>query len=298
MAPDSRRKGKGRVRYYHRGWHRIADELEALQEAGDPVSGHWFFQRDARIAEIAAVVSERRLKSVDGLPADPVAVEQLLHAALRDPARQFDEEFKTANQFLDFHLALILREADALGLAAIKPILPDDAGIPERVHALGDAFDRFKAAKAHALIANTERKAKDRPSCSFSVVIEPDTGIACFRLAGLFEPSDVERLVAERDRAFRHLTTPPNRHVALVDISRMSVQSTAGFVAFGEVLLRHEPRALRIAFLVAQDCVSTQAKLAAPGRGGQYFNDEAEAREWLRGHDKPPLSFPASKGCP
>lgn len=284
------------MRYYHRGWHRIADELEALVAAGVTLSDHWFFQRDPRIAHVAATVSERRLKAPEALPGDAAGVEQLLHAALEDPARQFDEEFKTANEFLDFHLALILHEADALGLAAIKPILPDDAGIAERVHALGDAFDRFKAARAQALMKSAEREVKGNPSCSFSVVIEPDTSIACFRLAGLFERSDVEQLVAERDRAFRHLTTPPNRHVALVDIRRMSIQSPAGFAAFGEVLVRHEPRALRIAFLVSRECVSNQAHQAAPGRGAQYFSDETEARDWLLGYDKPPIAFPAKKG--
>lgn len=279
------------MRYYHRGWHRIADELEALREAGATPSDHWFFQRHARVADIAAAVSSRRLGVAEALPVDSASIVQLLHAALEDPARQFDEEFKTANEFLDFHLALILREADALGLEAIKPILPDDAGIPERVHALGYAFDRFKAAKAHALLKLAERGEKTSQNCSFTIIIEPDTSIACFRLAGLFERADVERLVAERDRVFRDLTTPPNRHVALVDIRRMTSQPLGGFTAFGELLLRHEPRALRMAFLVVADCASFEAQRAAPGRGAQYFFDEAEAREWLLSHNAPPAAF-------
>ena len=132
----------------------------------------------------------------------------------------------------------------------------------------------------------------DLPSCWFTVDIEPDVHLACFRLAGTFAFEDVERLIAERDRAFGSLTSAQNRHVALIDIRKMTPQGLSGFAAFGQLLLRQEPRALRLAFLIVTNLASMQAQLAAHGRGAQFFFDEEQARTWLLAHDASPVAFP------
>lgn len=129
-------------------------------------------------------------------------------------------------------------------------------------------------------------------SCSFRIDVEPEVHLACFRLAGAFAAADVERLIAERDRAFAALRSPKNKHVALVDIRRMTPQGLSGFVAFAELLLRQEPRALRLAFLIASNLASMQAQIAAHDRGAQFFFDEAQARAWLLSHGEPPFPFP------
>ena len=69
-------------------------------------------------------------------------------------------------------------------------------------------------------------------SCWFTVDVEPDVHLACFRLAGTFAAEDVERLIAERDRAFGSLTSAQNRHVALVDIRKMTPQPDTIFHGF------------------------------------------------------------------
>lgn len=127
-------------------------------------------------------------------------------------------------------------------------------------------------------------------NCWFTVDVEPDVHLALFRLAGTFAAEDVERLIAERDRAFGSLTSAQNRHVALVDIRKMTPQGLSGFAAFGQLLLRQEPRALRLAFLIVTNLASMQAQLAAHGRGAQFFFDEAQARTWLLAHTAPPLA--------
>ena len=128
--------------------------------------------------------------------------------------------------------------------------------------------------------------------CWFTVDVVPDVHLACFRLAGTFRAEDVERLIEERDRAFRSLRSAENRHVALVDIRNMTPQGLSGFAAFGQLLLRQEPRALRLAFLIVTNLASMQAQLAAHGRGAQFFFDENQARTWLLAHDSPPVALP------
>lgn len=125
-------------------------------------------------------------------------------------------------------------------------------------------------------------------SCCFTIDVEPDLHLACFRLAGTFAAADVERLIVERDRAFHALTSEQNRHLALVDIRQMTPQGLSGFAAFGQLLLQREPRALRLAFLIVTNLASMQAH----GRGAQFFFDEDQARSWLLAHDNPPLAFP------
>ncbi|AXJ97382.1 MULTISPECIES: hypothetical protein [unclassified Sphingomonas] len=129
-------------------------------------------------------------------------------------------------------------------------------------------------------------------SCCFTIDVEPNLHLACFRLAGTFAAADVERLIVERDRAFHALTSKQNRHLALVDIRHMTPQGLSSFAAFGQLLLQREPRALRLAFLIVTNLASMQAQLAAHGRGAQFFFDEDQARSWLLAHDTPPLAFP------
>ena len=131
-------------------------------------------------------------------------------------------------------------------------------------------------------------------NCSYTVEIEPSLNLACFRLVGRFEQADVEGLAAKRDRAFSRLTSPPNRHVVLVDIRQMTIQPLGGFVAFAD-LLEREPRALRLAFLVRSNFASMQAQLAAHARGARYFFDEVQARDWLLAHNEPPTSLPLNR---
>lgn len=101
------------------------------------------------------------------------------------------------------------------------------------------------------------------PSCYLAVDVEPDVHLACIRLAGTFAAEDVKRLIMERDRAFSALRSARNRHVALVDIRKMTPQDLNSFAAFGQLLLRKQPRALRLAFLAVTNLASMQAPLAA-----------------------------------
>lgn len=134
--------------------------------------------------------------------------------------------------------------------------------------------------------------------CWFTVEVEPDLDLACFRLGGTFATTDVERLIAERDRAFRALTSTGNRHVALVDIRKMTPQGLGSFAAFSRLLLQHEPRALRLAFLIVSNFASMQAQLAADGRGALFFFDEAQARAWLLAHQTMPIAFAPAVRAP
>lgn len=116
---------------------------------------------------------------------------------------------------------------------------------------------------------------------TFSIVNDVPRGLMRITMAGFFEPADIARFVAERDRGLVTLRTRPNAHLTLVDIRAMDIQAAESVASFRQVLADPRAASRRIAFVVGRSLSTMQIRRAAQGRDTQYFEELAEAENWL-----------------
>lgn len=116
---------------------------------------------------------------------------------------------------------------------------------------------------------------------SFSIVNDIPRGLMRITMSGFFEPADIDRFVAERDKAFGQLKTRANEHLSLVDIRAMDIQAAESVTGFQQVLADPKYRSRRIAFVVGRSLAAMQIRRAAKGRDTRYFDELEEAEAWL-----------------
>ena len=116
---------------------------------------------------------------------------------------------------------------------------------------------------------------------NFAFDVEPDRNLVRIWLSGFFSPADVAAFVEERDRAHQCLRCGPNKHVTLVDIREMAIQSQDSVAAFEQVLSNPAVKSFRLAFIIARSLSRMQIKRAAASRKAGYFENIEDAEHWL-----------------
>ncbi len=118
-------------------------------------------------------------------------------------------------------------------------------------------------------------------TATFSITADVPRDLICLTMAGFFTVDDIARFIAERDRAHMQLRCLPNRHLTLVDIRGMVIQSQESVDRFQAMLANPATRSRRIAFVVARSLARMQIKRAAASRDAAYFMTIEEATAWL-----------------
>lgn len=116
---------------------------------------------------------------------------------------------------------------------------------------------------------------------AFSIAVDPSRDLVVMTLSGFFTVADLGRFDAERRVAFRRLRCGPNRHLTLVDTSRISIQAQDMVARFGAVIAEPAFRARRIAFVTASSLARSQLQRAIGGRDARVFTDARDAEHWL-----------------
>lgn len=116
----------------------------------------------------------------------------------------------------------------------------------------------------------------------FSIVVDPALDLVTMEMSGFFRPADVQAFEAARNEAHRQLKCGKNRHLTLVDMRQMLIQSQDAVVEFQRVLNNPASQSRKIAIVVSQTLARMQIERAAERRDVQFFTDgTAEARRWL-----------------
>lgn len=115
----------------------------------------------------------------------------------------------------------------------------------------------------------------------FSFHVDPARDFVHVVLAGFFSLDAVARFAAVRDVEMTKLRCGRNRHVTLVDIRDMKIQSQDSVNDFQRVLSNPQTRGRAIAFVVAQSLARQQALRVAAGRNAAWFDTMEAAERWL-----------------
>lgn len=115
----------------------------------------------------------------------------------------------------------------------------------------------------------------------FSISVDPDRDLLHITLAGFFSVDDVARFSGAITTGLSQLHCGPNRHLTLVDIREMKIQSQSSVGEFQRVLVNARTRGRAIAFVVAQSLARMQAQRVASERFSAYFETQEQAKNWL-----------------
>lgn len=116
---------------------------------------------------------------------------------------------------------------------------------------------------------------------NFSIINDVPHGLMRITMSGFFEPADIARFAAARDRELIALRARPNEHLTLVDIRAMDIQAAESVAAFRQLLADPRTVSRRIAFVVGRSLSAMQIRRAAQGRDTQYFGETEQAEAWL-----------------
>ena len=117
---------------------------------------------------------------------------------------------------------------------------------------------------------------------AFTITVDPARDLVSMTLSGFFTAADLARFDLERRAAFGRLRCGPNRHLTLVDTSRISIQAQDMVARFGAVIAYPACRARRIAFVTASSLARSQLHRAIGGVDARVFTDARDAEHWLR----------------
>lgn len=118
-------------------------------------------------------------------------------------------------------------------------------------------------------------------TATFSITADVTRDLICVTMAGFFTVDDIARFGTQRDHAHQKLRCLPNRHLTLVDMRGMVIQSQESVDRFQTMLANPATRSRRIAFVVARSLARMQIKRAAANRDAAYFMTIEEATAWL-----------------
>ena len=116
---------------------------------------------------------------------------------------------------------------------------------------------------------------------AFTVDADPSRQVLRITMSGFFEPAQIAELRDGVAAAIAQLRCPPGRHLTLVDIRQMDIQSQEAVAQFEQLLSTPQVRSRKIAFIVARSLARLQIKRAASHRDADYFEDEGAAEAWL-----------------
>jgi hypothetical protein len=116
---------------------------------------------------------------------------------------------------------------------------------------------------------------------TFTVDADPRQQILRITMSGFFEPAQIAELRDGVVTALAQLRCPPGRHLTLVDIRQMDIQSQEAVAHFEQLLSTPQVRSRKIGFVVARSLARLQIKRAASQRDAEYFENVADAEAWL-----------------
>jgi hypothetical protein len=122
-------------------------------------------------------------------------------------------------------------------------------------------------------------------TASFTVSADPARDLIRITLSGFFDAQELGALRDGMAAAHRNLTCGPNRHITLVDVSAMKVQSQDMVAAFGGLLADSSFHSRRLAFVIDPTLLRSQVRRALDGRDAQWFGTRMAAEAWLFASD-------------
>lgn len=114
-----------------------------------------------------------------------------------------------------------------------------------------------------------------------AIDVDASRNLVRMTLGGFFDVADIEEMARQRDKAHSRLRCGPNRHLTLVDLRQMDIQSQVSVQLFQRILDNPEQRSLRLAFVIARTLARIQLKRAVSTRQASYFETPEEAERWL-----------------
>jgi hypothetical protein len=115
----------------------------------------------------------------------------------------------------------------------------------------------------------------------FHVSADPATGLVTIRLGGFFTDANVVELREHCRREYARLGDRLGRHVTVVDIADVDIQSREGLSRFGDLLAEPGLHGRRLAFVVPKSLARSQARRLATYRNAAFFDDIDAAHGWL-----------------
>jgi hypothetical protein len=117
---------------------------------------------------------------------------------------------------------------------------------------------------------------------AFSIRIDAGEKLFVIELSGFWDIETVERFgsaIAVALRAMKTAGCRPGEHVALVDNTRLNVQSQDVVQRFEDLIASRLNTARRVAVIVSSTLLKMQAKRVGPNH--QFFEDRDAATRWL-----------------
>ena len=118
-------------------------------------------------------------------------------------------------------------------------------------------------------------------SADFTIVAEPGRDLIRIRMAGFFDPEDIQRFLAVRREVHARLTCGANQHLTLNDIRDMKIQARDVVEGFRQLLADPAYRSRRLAFVISPTLARSQLLRALDSREARCFEDPWEAEAWL-----------------
>jgi hypothetical protein len=115
----------------------------------------------------------------------------------------------------------------------------------------------------------------------FNILADTRHNLMRVEMAGFFSDDDVQRFSADYRSSLVQLRAPG--HLTLVDIRQMKIQPQSVVRAFSSLLASPDVRSRRLAFICSSSLARLQAQRLTDREGVSFFEDEAEAENWLAG---------------
>lgn len=115
----------------------------------------------------------------------------------------------------------------------------------------------------------------------YSISVEPDCDLLLITLAGFFDNETIRAFDRDRRAAFALLTSEPNQHLAICNISRCNLQSQEAVAMFKKMLNDPSLFSRKLAFITGSSLAWMQARRILERDAVSCFETEAAARVWL-----------------
>jgi hypothetical protein len=115
----------------------------------------------------------------------------------------------------------------------------------------------------------------------FNILTDIRHNLMRVKMSGFFSDDDVQRFSADYRSLLAQLNAPG--HLTLVDIREMKIQPQSVVGAFSSLLASPDVRSRRLAFICSSSLARLQAQRLTDREGVRFFEDEAEAEDWVVG---------------
>ncbi len=129
----------------------------------------------------------------------------------------------------------------------------------------------------------------------YAITTDPARHIVHIQISGFWSEDMLGPFSAELKHAVDSLQVGPGRHLVLIDVSDVAIQSQTVVAAFQKLIVHGPTRARRMALYTTQMLPRMQARrIAAVREEGSVFGSRAEAEAWLLAPAADPAADPVT----